>query len=845
MRSVAAFLVILIVSWAGSISYADKPEFPELESMLCEERYEATVKYIHEHMTTSDNQSYLLFRLSQAEAGRGLPIAAFKSFSRALDAVAEKDVLEKLDPSIEQLLNVVDLLRQHEAFPVVTAILQSLRDLYPRNSSVLYSQASYDIGQYDYESFFEHFYNASLINPKNPRRLVAMAIIDSIANRRTPKVNDCAWLKAVQHDYDNPAVWSNLFSVLRQFKLYDNSSAMKSFSESLPSNIRPIFNYYHHITANGKREATSVVLSMKKYAAGNFEYDLWRRKLLLECGKLSEATEDFPRIPDSTAERIFYYDWWIHYWITREGGTDGYVYFAKFLDSLKDVSESICSEAQIRENENCLLAMWAKNIAKRYGSKTASNLLESHISRLDKENLDILAGLHLSSNQLSQAVKVMERQVASGSVEKKKEKIKRIIEYSIVLDDFSAVKQYLQVAGEESYDGIVSQYEKVIETASDPNEYRHVLLDVPGHFFLGDSDWRNWTGLGPCAFGCAFSLMQYWQMEPDYQQINKTIERAGRQAGGKSPIETFLSFFESRGMLTAKYAPSVIVAKKYLKNSVPLIASSIKLIEGINMGHVSIIHGFDDRIKKFLVKDTTDSMGESLLCYRDLSQSNMLIAVFPKRNQAKFQLEDLQNFVYNTEQGMFGPQDIKDLVEQDPILESWIYHRNGDYLFEKSNKECLDWYNKSVDLNRPVNPCIYERMVIAYRKNGETQEALKSAEIGLQLTPKNLEFLKHIVEIKRDVALKAGAFDQETFQELFKVTQAMKKINQHYPYTFYLQGDLYVRGPTDWQRALTAFLRFMSKYAKLDKGWQEKDRELFQHVSKSIQICRRALAAQE
>jgi len=541
--------------------------------------------------------------------------------------------------------------------------------------------------------------------------------------------------------------------------------------------------------------------------------------------------------------QALFYDLWLAYWDRMQWNNKTVSFYEAFLDALSQLSNDILTDAQITFNENYLLAGWAHNLAQKQRTEHAVMLLEACLGRLDAPNLSLLASLHLSSDQYSEALSAMKKQLAKSEGHERREVMSRILDYSALVDDWDTVQQYLNEPKHKSIDSFYEQYRVALEFSRQNSNIDHRILNVPAHFLLDKTDWRQWEGFGPCATGSAFSVTQFWKRTVQYAGILADFSKS--RGGGKTPLTTLEEYLGSHNLALVYVAPTRTAIVDFLSKGVPLILLNTTLVNGLTFRHASVVYAFDDRLRKVFCRNSSDS-GESRLLYTELPEVKILAAVVPRSQMQDVISGKLKNLVIPSRWEVLTPDSISKLSSIDPMLKYWSYRHNGDAQLKREDAtSCINWYEKCIGIKEPSSVAFYEDLSLACLYNKQEEKGIKYLGIGLKKEPRSLLLLRYKIQVQIDIASKTGKFDSALGRKLLALTDEMEVINPDYPFTYFLRGDLYVGAMKDHESAITAFQLYLEKYNAMNRAWKIKYIKHRDHAQRAIGICRNSLFSEK
>ena len=837
--SVLIWTVVIINCCAASGQVPDAQVREEIDALIAAGRFETAAAYIAERLADSNDRSFLLLRMSQVQVNRGKQSDAFRYFARALAGTPGKGPPEETDVEIERLLNIAGALRRHEVYPVVESILRGVQKRRPHYSSTLYELANLYCVRHQFAQFFEHLYQAYRLNPRNPRCLPSLAVIESVVESQPPTPDDFGWLAAAKVYYDNWMLWANVMLLLKRHGLCESQSQISRFAAVLDEKTRHIFYCYYYDFIGQREKAIEALRSLSACVGDDRRLDLCRRNMFLIMGRPSDAVKELKDAPPDDYHKVLYYLLWLDYWDQMGWPANAVDHCIGLMEVLSDTCADVLESEERRANDNYLVAQWAERFLRSQKTQNAVALLEARVNNLDPNNLARLAELYIGSKRYVRAIRTMEKELALTASDRRRNVIKKILDYAVLSDQASTVRHYLKTAENEGMTDIAAEYSRVLDsqvTAGCPNR---CILDVPGHYRPGDRDWRRWRDLGPCAAGSAFSILEFWQLNSNYELVAKDLSSATVEEG-QFPVEVLGQYLQGKGLAVVYVAPTEDAAVTLLCNGIPVILVGTTFIEGLNFGHAGILYAYDHHLRKFFVRNVPEGL-EDRISGANLFECTVLIGAAPPPRLTPVVTGRLKELVIPSVSRLLCAARIEELAKADPMLRWWAYKHNGDVLFGRRDVNCIDYYEKCLALKEPTTAVVYEKLVGACLRSSRENEARRYITLGLQKQPQSLLLLRFEIESRINAALAGSGLKRDLAGELLQLTHKMQTVNPDYPYTYFLRGDIYARGMADREHTINAFRVFLEKYDRMNTTWKAEHTAHRDHAIRAIKICRDSL----
>lgn len=802
--------------------------YDKIDSLCNEGDYETCAIYIQNTLKNSQDKSFLCFKMAQIEVKRGNLHSAFKFFNEAIGSLQTNTVSEASKPDVEQLLDVAALLRSERSFTIGSSLLKSLNEKSANYSSVLFEIANFYVVQNQFYEFFDFYYKACKLNPKNVRSLPGQAIINSITNPKPPTPQNFPWLSAAIEYYDNSMIWAQVMKTLQRHNILKDDKQLALFAEKVPSNLRDIFYYFCKRVEGDNKSALKHIKHLEQFTENDFRLDIYYRHLLLETTEASNVLKglDYNNIDDY--QRVLLCNLWLHYYDKEALDSNCIAQVVQLVKCLSSISGSLLTSGQIRDNENSLIAYWVSFFSERQLPQYSIKLLDSYMGKLNNSNLSLLASLYISLNEYPKAISVMEEQLKNSSMDESQEVVNRIVDYAILIDNWKLAKMY-----KDRYKGSYIAF----KYSNNKIAANKKLLNVPGHFRIDSVRWQDWKNFGPCAYGSVYSTMKFWKKDINYKSVKKELAELGTQ--GKEPMVAFEDFFSRYELDLIYFVPTKEVISILLSKGIPLILFNTITVDGLSYRHASVICAYDERQRKIFCKDSSE-LGEYRLDFEELYYTKALAAVAPKKSLNKVISGKLKNLVIPSYWDILDDASLSKLESIDPMFKHWGCRHNGDVMLKKRDATaCITWFNECYSIKQPPEMSFYEDLALVYLYSGQPDNAVKYIKLGLDKKIDSLLLLRYYVQVQRDVAFKSGRLNSSLVNDLFKLINKMENINPEYPWIYYLRGDLYMRSKDlRPQLALNAFTNFLIRYQEMNDAWKQKNVSYYDLAQNAIKKCR-------
>ena len=625
---------------------------------------------------------------------------------------------------------------------------------------------------------------------------------------------------------------------LLQHGVCDNPEKIAEFAQAVPPKIRNIFYYYYYRVRKQTIPSSESLNQLKPLARDDVRLDLCRRHLLLDAGRRSEAMDELKLDSSDPFLRVLFYDLWLAYWDQSPWTEKTLSYYEGFLDVLSDVTSPILTRAQVKENENYMVARLASNLAKKQLTQYATRLLEARSKNLNHTSFTLLAALYISSNQYDKALTVMEKQLNESPPDQRQDVLRLIMDYSILTNDYTTAARFLNQARQDPKTAsIIEEYQPLLTSSPQNVNAGSHRLNVPGHFLLDDTSWQDWVGLGPCAFGSAFSVLKFWKKDVDYAGVKADLTKLYTQT--EDPFAALGQYLANYGLDLIYMAPGRTAVVNLLSKGVPVILLNTVSIDGMTFNHASVIYAYDDRLGKVFCRNGSDAFPDASLKYTQLAQATALAAVMPRTSAAELVTGPLKNLVIPSLYEFVTTETMSQMETIDPSLKWWACRHNGTAMMKRKDApECVKWYEQCAALKQPSDAPFYEDLVLACILDNKLVKALQYIDLGLQKAPHSLSLLRYQLELRRDNAARNKTLDASLGRELIALTDRMEAVNPDYPLTYLLRGDLYMRALNQPQPALSAYLLFLEKYQTLNEPWQQKFAANRAQAQTAAKLCR-------
>lgn len=800
---------------------------------------EEATDYTEEKLPDSNNLSYHYFKLAQTELNKRDSQSSFVNFEKAIECLPQERDGEILDPEKESQINIATLMRTNNLPGLSLLILNNVLANRPDYSSALYGISYIKFNQNKLNEYFEYYYKAYKINPQNPHAIAGIAMLQSIIGSDPPSVDNFPWLDCAAHFYDNNKVWTNVIADLYKNRMLTDAAIIKKLSQKLPADLRPVF-LYHCFKVTGQDDAAlKSLLPLKEQTRKDYRFDVFRRKALVAASLDADAIKGFENEPSDIYERIYYYEFWVKYYSKEQsvsapksiGAIKGYLSsFSSFVTS------TISSGDVQRKAISVMVFSLATSLIEEHNLPDALFFFELYESNLGAVCCEIAASLCFQMGKFQEATKWLERQLGRSGASEKKEILRRIIDYAVLADNTDLAAQYTDYAKNHQIEGIDMEYAFL----SDPNilsSSKHYYLPnvVPGHYSLQEHPVGGWA-LGICAKASAYSVLNFYSIKIDHEQVSQDFESLSQPSETFSPFE---SYFKSKGLSTIYLVPTEEVAKELIAKKVPLLLLTRIFSKGASIGHVNILMGFDDRLGIFFSRDTFN--GESRRRYEDIIDSIALMLVAPDDKIDTLIPKTLSPYIIPSPNKVLMPERFDELAKRGIEASYWALRHNGTHYTRKDFKEAVSDCDNALALRQPSDVAFFEDVVpfsILANKDDITH-AYKYIEPGLSKNPNSLLLLKYYVEIKRDIAVKKNKLDATLAQHLLNVTAKMEDIDPDYAQTYFIRGSLLLKGSMN-QASLTSFQTYIEKYPAMPEKWKNRKRNIRYKKSaeKAIAICR-------
>lgn len=845
VSSLAAGLVVFLCSLifphmlhgAPSDSGVAADPAAEIEELLSQGRY--VVAGIRASASIADAgpaaSPELLFKAAEAVARGGYMEHGFVLAQRALGSLSSAPEDRPQGQQLERLTTVAGILRAHGEMDCCATMLMAL-DRSHDSTSPWYEASYLKLNQRDVAGFLRLYGRAVVCDPANPRALAGRALIASGAGADRREVLDL-WCRTAVESYDNDRVWSQIFVGLR-----DKTGALPkpgewadiSRSVFADGRLRAVLDWMYYQSCGETKTAQEALRTLVPTEADDPRFDLFRRELLVRAGLARDAALGLGPPPTDPYGRVFHYKFRLmQAENTPEGdiGQAAHGFRVAIVDSMRlaGVSEPDCETAR-----NSLARSLANRCLTRMNMASAAKVLEADRASLDAKNLQMLAAIHLHMGNAIGFRACVREQLAHAQGAGRESALNRFLSHAVFAEDWNAIEELTASPGLTVEEARLATDRLQLKNAADLP--RHGIRAVPGQLVASWLEPWQFDLLGPCAEASAYSVLRFRGWRGSYKEFSRTLQ--AMRAEGEHPMATIARKAREEGLDVLYLAPLPDVLIKLVGEDHPLILTGTTEIEGVTLGHASVVTGFDSRLREVFLLDNSEE-GEARINYDDLCDARVLVLVArPEvvRNAAK----ELNAYSVPPPWDIAEPIDPTRIALADPSLRYWLCRLSGDALRKRDRAGALGFYEQALKLRTPQDVAFYGTVSNLYLEEGRFQDALTTVGKGLEVDARSLELLGRYVEVRMTYALQHNVLNATLAEQLLDVTRQMEGINPGYAYTFFLRGDIFIRG-SRFDQAFAAFQQYLDKWSTMGDGQKEFTIRQYRTALGGIEVCRRAL----
>jgi tetratricopeptide (TPR) repeat protein len=863
---VAAAAVSLAWGAAGAARADDAKTLANFDSLIAGGRFEEADAVIRQDMPFLEDRAAGYLRLAKVEAYRFNRQRAFQAFAKALAAAKPPAEDESEDASLAPRLRSVRLLRMYGAFDVAEAFLDRLEKSRGISSSLLYEQSYLANSRDDTPAYFDTFYAAYRLNPKNTLATLGLATIHREASDESAVEMTARWAEsaAVIGDYyDSFSPWTAVVQGLDAGGILRDDAKYTQFAACLDETPRLVLDALRATALKHKGDAKRAVQALATPAQSDLRADLLRRRLLASTGSAEAALAglgDPPRDMDLRLAYLgFLLDMCNELRADARRAADAACSFIEAVGALgetegfgpgetgliraglaESISDSLADDGQVDAARLVLERSATGGVSRANIAATLAEVGEKFpVHRaVFAANCKALETMYIHADRYAEAIGAMESELASTSGAGREAVLARIVDFAALTGDSAAVERALSFARDNGLAGFVEKYGGIQEKLQDPRLARRLIRGVAGVRTRWNKPIWEPQGFGPCIVNSTRIVHDFWGRKVRQEEVVEGLAKARTTTQGSHGF--IVEYFKSAGLDIQYFAPSIQTARAVLDRDVPIFLLHQRTVGGYSGGHVSVVFGYDDRVGKVFLRES-DGAGEARIAYDDLCECDAIVVIGPavRVDQAR---SDAAAYKTDTPPKPLSEDDIKALSGLDGTLEYWACWTNGTLSGESDHmNDFISWTERARRVRRPQTSVLDERLVHVLLAKGDSEKAMKYVLDGLEIDPASLALSYCYALIKGKLYEGSRVrIEPALADELIAVTAKMESTDPAYPETYYLRGRIALASGRK-ELALTSFQRYLNRYRKTGKEYKQENLSTYREISGQVSTLRREL----